>query len=164
LNPVANISTSSAGISTTQFLVVLALMLILMVGGLAGLTQRRSRRLTSWHWLDRLSDIVLSKDPRQTVLLLRYLVGAANSVAGVAALNFGVSTGVLEPESVSWLTAAAIFCAIGFYAAMRMGLNRRLADPSMATPQIICAVLFLAWGYTLGGRAAPSPCCCCSCS
>jgi diguanylate cyclase len=121
LNPVANISTSSAGISTTQFLVVLALMLILMVGGLAGLTQRRSRRLTSWHWLDRLSDIVLSKDPRQTVLLLRYLVGAANSVAGVAALNFGVSTGVLEPESVSWLTAAAIFCAIGFYAAMRMG-------------------------------------------
>lgn len=130
-------------------------MLILMVGGLAGLTQRRSRRLTSWHWLDRLSDIVLSKDPRQTVLLLRYLVGAANSVAGVAALNFGVSTGVLEPESVSWLTAAAIFCAIGFYAAMRMGLNRRLADPSMATPQIICAVLFLAWGYTLGGPGSP---------
>lgn len=96
MTPAANIATSSAGISTTQFLVVLALMLILMVAGLAGLTQRRSRRLTSWHWLDRLSDLVLSRDPKQTVLLLRYLVGAANSVAGVAALNYGVSEGVIE--------------------------------------------------------------------
>ncbi len=155
MNPAANIATSSAGISTTQFLVVLALMLILTVAGLAGLTQRRSRRLTSWHWLDRLSDLVLSKDPKQIVLLLRYLVGAANSVAGVAALNYGVSERVIEAEGSNWLTAAAIFCAIGFYAAMRMGLNQRLADPSMAAPQIICAVIFLAWGYTLGGPGSP---------
>ncbi|MBI3380714.1 MAG: GGDEF domain-containing protein [Aquabacterium sp.] len=155
MNPATTIATTSSGISTTQFLVVLALMLILMVAGLAGLTQRRSRRLTSWHWLDRLSDLVLSKDPKQTVLLLRYLVGAANSVAGIAALNYGVSEKVIEADGSSWLTATAIFCALGFYAVMRMGFNQRFADPSMAAPQIICAVLFLAWGYTLGGPGSP---------
>lgn len=155
MNPATNIATSSSGISTTQFLVVLALMLILMVAGLAGLTQRRSRRLTSWHWLDRLSDLVLSKDPKQIVLLLRYLVGAANSVAGIAALNYGVSEKVIEADGSNWLTATAIFCAMAFYTVMRMGLNQRLADPSMAAPQIICAVLFLAWGYTLGGPGSP---------
>ncbi len=155
LNQATDLAANNAGINTTQFLVVLALMLILMVAGLAGLSQRRSRRLTSWHWLDRLSDLVLSRDPRQTVLLLRYLVGAANSVAGVAALNYGVSEGVIEAEGSNWLTGAAILCATGFYAVMRMGLNQRLADPAMAAPQIICAVIFLAWGYTLGGPGSP---------
>ncbi|MBI2734591.1 MAG: GGDEF domain-containing protein [Aquabacterium sp.] len=150
-----HLAASSAGISTTQFLVVLALMLILMVAGLAGLTQRRSRRLTSWHWLDRLSDLVLSKDPKQTVLLLRYLVGAANSMAGVAALNYGVTEGVIEAAGSGWLTITALLCTAAFYAVMRLGINQRFADPSMAAPQIICAVLFLAWGYTLGGPGSP---------
>lgn len=147
--------TGAGEFDTAQFLIVLALMLITMVAGLASLVHRRTRRLTEWRWIGALSDLVLSNEPKQTVLLLRYLVGAANSVAGVAALNYGVSTGVLDPQGVSWLTAAAMACAIFFYGVMRSGLNKNLADPSMAGMQIISAVLFLAWGYVLGGPGAP---------
>ncbi len=154
MNQAAQFTADLGGFDTARYLIVLALMLITMVAGLASLIHRRTRRLREWSWIGKLSDLVLSKDPKQTVLLLRYLVGAANSVAGVAALNFGVSAGVLESEGVSWLTASALASAIFFYGVMRSGLNLKLADPSMAGMQINCAVVFLAWGYVLGGPGA----------
>lgn len=130
-------------------------MLIMMVAGLAVLIQRRTMSLRDWPVLGPLADLVLSTDPKQTVLLLRYLVGAANSVAGVAALNYGVAEGVISPRGCQWLTGAALVMAIVFYGIMRSGLNQRLPDPSMAGYQINCAVLFLAWGYVLGGPGGP---------
>lgn len=131
---------------------LLTFTIIVMVAGLAALGHRRGTRKSSgWPALDRFSDLILSSDPRQNLLLLRYLVGAANAVAGVAALNFGVSEGVIAPTGSGWLTVTALICTLGFYAIMRSGLNMRFEDPAMAGPQIICAVLFLAWGYQLGG-------------
>lgn len=144
--------TTYSGISTTQFLVLLAFMLIVFVAGLFVLVHHKGNKLSSGSpVLDKLSNLILSNEPKQSILLLRYLVGSANAVAGVAALNYGVSEGVIAAEGSGWLTITALVCTIGFYAFMRIGLNQRLADPSMAGPQVICAELFLAWGYQLGG-------------
>lgn len=152
LNQAAPLLSSQAGISTTQFLVVLAFTMIVMVAGLAALVHRRATRVGSgWPIWGYLSDLLLSKDPKQNVLLLRYLVGSANAVAGVAALNFGVSEGVIAADGSGLLTVSALGCNAAFYVIMRSGLNKRFEDPAMAGPQIICAELFLAWGYQLGG-------------
>ncbi|HEX5355117.1 MAG TPA: hypothetical protein VFW93_02780, partial [Aquabacterium sp.] len=152
MNQAVPLLTPQAGISTTQFLVVLAFTMIVMVAGLAALVHRRATRVgNGWPVLGYLSDLVLSTDPKQNVLLLRYLVGSANAVAGVAALNFGVSEGVISADGSGLLTVSALTCNAGFYVIMRSGLNKRFADPAMAGPQIICAELFLAWGYQLGG-------------
>ncbi len=131
-------------------------MMIVIVAGLAALMQRRTNGLTDGEpVLSFLSDLIVSKDPQQIVLILRYLVGSANAVAGVAALNYGASEGMIEGEGTGWLTISALVCTATFYAIMRSGLNQRFADPAMAGPQIICAELFLAWGYQLGGPASP---------
>lgn len=143
------------GISVTQLLFVLAFMLILMVATLSVLVQRRARDLRDWPFIGPLSDWVLSDDPKQSVLLLRYLVGAANAIAGVAALNYGVAQGEVDPVGCGWLTASALIVSLTFYAVIRSGLNKRFQDPSLSWPQILIAEAYLAWGYVLGGPGGP---------
>ncbi len=156
MNPATTLLTQHIGISTTQFLVLLALMMIVMVAGLAALMHWRANKPTNGGpVLSFLSDLIVSKDPKQIVLILRYLVGSANAVAGVAALNYAASEGMIEGEGTGWLTILALVCNATFYVIMRSGLNQRFADPAMAGPQIICAELFLAWGYHLGGPGSP---------
>lgn len=141
----------TTGINTVQYLVVLALLLALMVAGLTALIQCKLRWLHDWLRLGWFGDLVLSKDPAQKTLCLRYLVGAANCVAGLAALNYGIAIGVIEPEGGHWLTVFALIATFAYYLAIRSGLNLRFKDRSMAAIQMTTAEIFLAWGYLIGG-------------
>jgi diguanylate cyclase (GGDEF)-like protein len=148
-----NIIPASAGISTAQYLMLVALLLGLLVSGLAALTNCRANWLHNWIKLGWLGDFLLSKDPKQKSLCLRYMVGAINCIAGISALNFGVAIGVIDAQDCGALTTTALVALAAFYAVFRSGLNQRLADPSMMGPQMMLTVVFLAWGYAIGGPA-----------
>jgi len=151
VNLIASLLPDTPGINTVQYLLVLALLLALMVAGLAALIRCKLRWLHDWLRLGWFSDWVLSKDPTQKTLCLRYLVGAANCVAGIAALNYGMARDIIEPEGGRWLTVTALLATLAYYVLIRSGLNRRFQDTSMAAAQTSTAIAFLGWGYLIGG-------------
>lgn len=111
--------------------------------------------LHRWLSLGWLSDVLFSKDPKQKTLGLRYLVGMVNCTAGVLALNYGVSVGVIDPGDCRKLTWAAVLSMVTFYTLLRTGWSRRLANSSMSEAQMAAAIGFLGWGYLIGGPGAP---------
>src|SRR5690606_26254633 len=110
---------------------------------------------TRWPLLDTLHDLALTTDPRQVTLILRFAVGAFNAVIGVLALNYGAMHGAIEPEGCQWLSATALAVVAALFAVLRSGRNQTFADPSMAEPQLLACVGFLARGYVLGGVGRP---------
>jgi diguanylate cyclase len=146
---------ASAGINTAQYLLVVAVLLALLVSGLAALVQCRTSWLHDWLKLGWFSDVILSADRKQKTLCLRYMVGAVNCIAGISALNFGVAYGVINAADCQLLTRCGLVILVGFFAIIRSGLNQRLADPTMVGAQMMITVLFLAWGYLVGGPAKP---------
>jgi diguanylate cyclase (GGDEF)-like protein len=155
VNPLLPFISVSAGINTAQYLVLVALLLALLVMVLAALVRCRTSWLHDWLKLGWFSDVLLSADPRQKTLCLRYMVGAINCIAGIAALNYGVACGVIKAADCQALTTAGIVCLLGFYGLQRSGLNLRLPDPNLMGPHMMTTVLFLAWGYVIGGPAKP---------
>jgi diguanylate cyclase (GGDEF)-like protein len=132
---------------------VVALLLAMLVAGMAALVHCRTRWLHDWLKLGWFSDLVLSSDPRQKTLCIRYFVGALNCLTGIAALNFGAALGVINVLDCQLLSAFGLACIFGFYLLIRSGINRRFKDPAMVGAQMTCTVLFLAWGYVIGGPA-----------
>jgi diguanylate cyclase (GGDEF)-like protein len=155
VNPVATLSAGSAGINTVQYLMVLALLMGLLVAGLTALAHCKTRWLHDWLKLSWFGDIILSKDPRQKVICLRYMVAGVNCIAGIAALNYGVSQGLIARAPTNWLTATGLITVFGYYAIIRSGWNNKLSDPTMGSFHTGTAILFLAWGYQLGGPGRP---------
>jgi diguanylate cyclase (GGDEF)-like protein len=146
MDPTAPIS-SQAGINTTQYLMLLALALSMLVAALAGLVHHQAK----WFKLSWLSDLLFSKSPQQKVLGKRFMVGASNCIAGIAALNYGVTQGVIDPDGCRWLSITGLAATTAFYLTFRTGWNQRLADPAMIEPQTWMAIGFMAWGYLIGG-------------
>lgn len=155
MNTLAAIPTTQTGISTVQYVIVLVLLASLLVATLASLLQCQNRWVLRWRTLSRLGNLLLSSDPTQRVYILRHMVGLANCLAGLSVLNFGVSRGVVDAEQCRWLTASALGTMVFFYAVIRSGVNRHFTDSSMVSSQILCAIVFLAWGYYLGGPCRP---------
>jgi len=144
VNPVATLSAGSAGINTVQYLMVLALLMGLLVAGLTALAHCKTRWLHDWLKLSWFGDIILSKDPRQKVICLRYMVAGVNCIAGIAALNYGVSQGLIARAPTNWLTATGLITVFGYYAIIRSGWNNKLSDPTMGSFHTGTAILFLA--------------------
>lgn len=138
-----------------QLLLLLLLAFSVMVIATTRVLGPRLGRVPPWMRFAWLSDWVLSTDPRQKAIGRRFLVGVANCVAGVLALNVGGAMGVVDPQACRWLTVAALLVAAAFYVVMRMGWNQRFEDPTLAEPQTWAVVAFLAWGYLIGGPGRP---------
>jgi len=135
-------------------------MLLGLVAAVSAIATTRLLRLNppwlpAWLRFAWLSDALLSADVQQKAIGRRFMVGAANCLAGILALNVGVVHGLIEAEACFHLTSAALITLTGFYAFMRSGLNRRLSDPSMMEPQTWVIIGFLAWGYLIGGPGRP---------
>lgn len=139
-----------------SFLLIWVGMVALLVMGLAALLNaRRLEPVPRWPAVQRACDLLLTADPRQKMVVLRYLVGLLNSMAGVLALNYGAQRGVIDMQACRELTAGAIVIGLGWYALLRLGWNKRLADPSMTEPQMMSAIVLLGWGYAIGGPGSP---------
>lgn len=141
--------------SHAQWLMLLALLLSAGVVALAFLLHERPSKLPGARLMGLIGDFVLSKDPEQRVLGQRHLVGTANCLAGIVALNYGVSLGVVDPVACRWLSVSGCLVILGFYVLLRTNLNRRFRDPAMAEVQMLFTVMFLAWGYAIGGPGRP---------
>ncbi|MGC4061632.1 MAG: diguanylate cyclase [Aquabacterium sp.] len=155
MNLLTDLSSGSSGISTVQYLMVLALLMGLLVAGLTALVHCKTRWLHDWLKLSWFGDLLLSKDPRQKIICLRYMVAGVNCIAGIAALNYGVSQGLVPRGSTAWLTVTGLLVTFGYYAIIRGGWNNRLSDPTMGSFHTNTAILYLAWGYQLGGPGRP---------
>ncbi len=132
-------------------LIVAAMVLNLGIAAVALLKRSSSRRACHWRHLDKVCNALVSGDRRQRAFIMRHLIGVANCLGGLAALNYGVIRGVVDPVACAWLTWTALAAIVGITILLRTGLSRHFADPSLVTVHIICAEVFLAWGYHLGG-------------
>jgi diguanylate cyclase (GGDEF)-like protein len=142
-------------VENAAFMAAWALLLGLIVAGLAAIMHCQVGWIHRWLSMGWLSDLVLSADPNQKVLGIRFLVGSANCAAGVAALNFGVARGAIDPAASGQLTMAALAVQLLWYLAVRSGWNKRFSDPSLAEPMRSSVIVFLAWGYLIGGPGRP---------
>jgi diguanylate cyclase (GGDEF)-like protein len=120
---------------------------LFMLTPLLALVLHQQARVVSWQ---ALSVWLLTDEPRQRMLLTRYLVGSVNAAAGLAALEYGASQGTVEPLPTRIMSIAGAFVIVGAYAYSRAGLNKSLRDPSMTEPKLLAVVTFLAMGYYLG--------------
>lgn len=139
---------------------VQSLMLLGLVASVMAIATTRLLRLNppwlpAWLRFAWLSDLLLSPHAQQKALGRRFMVGVANCLAGVLALNIGAAHGVIDPRACLHLTTAALAVTLAFYAVLRSGLNLRLRDPSMTEPQTWSTIAFLAWGYLIGGPGRP---------
>jgi diguanylate cyclase (GGDEF)-like protein len=145
-----------SSIANTGNLLVLGLILVAMVlnlgiAAVALLKRGPSRHACHWRHLDQVCKLLVSGDRRQRAFIMRHLIGVANCLGGLAALNYGVIRGVIDPVGCAWLTWTALATIVGITILLRTGLNRHFADPSLVAAHIIFAEVFLAWGYYLGG-------------
>ncbi len=97
----------------------------------------------------RAQDWLFSGDRAQRIRLRRTLV--ASLVYALAALGqlWATEVGLAE---VHMAHALVVFLApgiFGFYAFIRSGLNRRLADPALTVPQMVFALFSLAAAYVI---------------
>jgi len=139
----------------SHYLIAWAVLITATVVCVTAMIRCNTEWLHRWLSLGWLSDLLFSKDPKQKTLGLRYMVGVVNCTAGVLALNYGVSVGVIDPDACRQLTWAAVASMGTFYMLLRSGWNQKLANPSMSEPQMAAAIAFLGWGYLIGGPGAP---------
>jgi diguanylate cyclase len=129
---------------------VLALML-----GITALIKCRVVTLHRFTWWRRGRNILFGINNEQRAIFLRFLVGLLNAMTGVLVLNFGVDRGAIDPADCQQLTHWALGVSLFWLVVMRSGVNKRFADPSLAEPQMVSAILFLGWGYAIGGPGSP---------
>lgn len=142
-------------LQATLLLTLIGLALAATAVATARLLNLRLRWLPRWMRLNWLSDLVLSSNADQKHIGRRFLVGVANCAAGVLALNVGASLGLIDAQACRWLTLTALVTTGVFYALMRSGLNQRFSDPALTEWQGSSVILFLAWGYLIGGPGRP---------
>ncbi len=142
-------------LQATLLLTLIGLALAASAVATARLLNLRLRWLPRWMRLNWLSDLVLSTNVDQKHIGRRFLVGVANCAAGVLALNVGASLGLIDAQACRWLTLTALVTTGIFYALMRSGLNQRFSDPALTEWQGSSVILFLAWGYLIGGPGRP---------
>src|SRR5262245_29672381 len=99
------------------------------------------------------ADHLLGTDARQRHRVLQ--TGIATMLMGASAvgMNYLAWIGVVPvAQAVGW-SLFTLGCFTVFLVAMRLGLNRRLAEPSLTLPQMIVALLSGAWAYAIAGPA-----------
>jgi diguanylate cyclase (GGDEF)-like protein len=120
---------------------------LFMLTPLLALVLHQQARVVSWQ---ALSVWLLTDEPRQRMLLTRYLVASVNAAAGLTALEYGASQGMVEPVPTRIMSIAGAIVIVGAYGYSRAGLNKSWRDPSLTEPKLLAVVTFLALGYYLG--------------
>lgn len=149
------LSDSSQPLQASLLLALIALGMASFAFTASRVLNLRIRWLPRWLRLRQLSDLVLSADIQQKQIGRRFLMGAANCVAGLLALNVCATHGLIDQRASGWLTMTATLVMAFFYVLMRSGLNRRFKDPALLGWQGAVTILCLAWGYLIGGHARP---------
>ena len=109
--------------------------------------------------MSRLLDALLTTEPVQRLRLAHAGLAILVMVAGVTAMQYFAWVGVAPGWQVPAWSLVTLVGALLFFALIRSGWSRRLAEPSLTVPQMIFALTSGAVAYTLlgAGRGAVFP-------
>lgn len=96
---------------------------------------------------------LLGTDWKQRVRTLRCLGAAVLYLLICLLMNWVARHGFLPEGPVFALTCAIAMTELGFYATLRSNANLRFRDASLTMPQMVLAVTYASWIYTMGGAA-----------
>jgi diguanylate cyclase len=99
----------------------------------------------------RITDAVLTTDPRQRPRLAQAVLAMGLMAAGLVAMNYFAWAGIAPSRPVRWWTSLALVGMLFFFLLIRSGWSRRLTDPSMTVPQMAFAIACSAAAYALLG-------------
>lgn len=107
----------------------------------------------------RLTDALLSTEPRQRARLAQTSLAMLLLAAAVLAMNYFVWIGPARAAPVGAWSAVTLLGMGVFYALIRSGWSRRCRDPSLTVPQMLFALSSSAVAYALlgAGRGAVFP-------
>jgi diguanylate cyclase len=107
----------------------------------------------------RLGDALLTSDPRQRVRLQQALLAMALMALSVLVFVYAARVAGTPPAWVAVWTLVSLGGMTAMWLAIRSGVSRRWADPSLTVPQMLFAITSGAVAYTLSGpvRGATFP-------
>ena len=102
-------------------------------------------------WFGRLTDAILSTDPRRRIRLAQWLISVLVYVGSSLVLWFGIQQGWMDWSGlIAWFSFLTIGLA-SFYVALRTGWSERFADPALTAAQTVLGVIGVEWGYLICG-------------
>jgi diguanylate cyclase (GGDEF)-like protein len=104
----------------------------------------------------RLADVVFSRDPKQRRSLMVLMLTAFVHSVCIAMLAYGSWNGLFPPGPARVLTAMIVISTGGFFAIIRLGLNQRLAEPTLGFPQALAAQFLAVGSYAITGPIHPA--------
>ncbi len=109
--------------------------------------------------MSRLLDLLLGTEPVHRVRMAQAGLALLLLAPGVVGMNYFVWVDMARPAQVSWWSALTLLGMVVFYALIRSGWSRRVADPSLTVPQMVFALSSGAVAYALlgDGRGAVFP-------
>ncbi len=104
----------------------------------------------------RLADIIFSDDRKQRRCLLVLMITAFVHTVCIVMLAYGTHHGLFPPEPARILTAMIVLSTGGFFVVIRLGLNKRFAEPTLGFPQALAAQFLAAGAYAITGPIHPA--------
>jgi len=101
--------------------------------------------------LAAVADRLLGHERHQRIRLLQSSIATLLMGASAVGMNYLVWVGLAPAGPVAWWTVITLGSFAGFLVVIRLGLNRRFAEPSLTLAQMILALLSSVWAYVLAG-------------
>jgi diguanylate cyclase (GGDEF)-like protein len=102
-------------------------------------------------WTTRLANALLGTDSLQRLTLQLLGLAALVTATVVVLLAYAATIGVADVRQVRLLSGLFLLFMLVFYGAIRSGLNKRFADPTLAMPQTVMAQTLIGAAYAITG-------------
>jgi diguanylate cyclase (GGDEF)-like protein len=106
--------------------------------------------------LARVNHLLYGDDRWQQIRLNRLLLAAATSCLTVGLVAMIAWAGYLPWVVVLRYGLLVLAAIVGFYGVIRVGLNRRLSDPSLTIPQLVVSGLVITYALRWGTATQPA--------
>lgn len=104
--------------------------------------------------------LVLGANNRQRMRVSQSLLAVAALLLIQALLVLEWRHGQIDGGPVAWFTTLTLAGCVVFYVLVRCGLGERLSrEASLSAPQMVYAMVCVAWGYALAGPLRPALLC-----
>jgi diguanylate cyclase (GGDEF)-like protein len=101
--------------------------------------------------LRALRDLLLTRDPKQRIILAHAGLGSALMLMAIALMHAMTWLGVNDGSGLWAWTVVSALGLVAMFLAIRLGWSARLDDPSLSVPQMLYAVGCTAGAYRVAG-------------
>lgn len=102
--------------------------------------------------MSQLTDVLLTRDPRQRLRLVHSGLASLLMVGAVVLMHYMSAAGLNDGRGLWAWTTVSLAGVVGAWLLIRTGWSQRLADPSLTVPQMLYAVACAAAAYGIAGR------------